>query len=554
MANGGTSEAGAPPRHWIWVSSLLLITLVGFWRVLTFGFAAPDAYTLILTSRVDGLATLFDLFTGPLMQGTAFAGVALFYRPVTQLTFAIDHALWGLDPFGYHLTNLVLHSGTVVLAYSLARRLSGSRWPAWLGAALFAVHPILMDSIPSPQNRQDILAAFFLLASLALLGRHLKGWSRRPWMLAGSVLALVAAFGSKEIAMIGVPLLPLYAWYAGRAENPSLVAQCRKALARTWPHITAGLVFLAWRTYVLGGVGGYRSTWIYRWTDGPVEAAAATGTKVISYLVYPLTMISGALDLPLRFVLAGIAVGLLLILALLYHLVRSVGRPSKVARRCTGWLLHDSRGTGVTFLLLFLATTVALLTSTFAHAPHNMYLPSLPFSLLVGWGLVASIRTWRGASRDDPMEDGGPPSRVQVRVSKLGAIGLGLLAMSLMISSPLTQTGMGEWDAKATYNERFLAEFDESLAEVEPGAKVWITGYAGGFIEPRGPWAHAQNVGNLVEHSIESWLSLHDRRDAVGQIIIEHPVTLDRVPDVVTITVETPGNGTTVMRVENSMS
>ena len=100
--------------------------------------------------------------------------------PVTWLSFGLDHAVWGMDPFGYHLTNILLHAANTALFYLLALRLlrlgltEASERAITLGAAVaalfFAVHPLRVESVAWITERRDVLSSqFYLLPVLAYL-------------------------------------------------------------------------------------------------------------------------------------------------------------------------------------------------------------------------------------------------------------------------------------------------------------------------------------------------------------------------------------------------
>jgi tetratricopeptide (TPR) repeat protein len=80
------------------------------------------------------------------------------WYPLTWLSFSLDHALWGLDPFGFHLTNVLLHGANAALFYMAAGSV-----PA---ALFFSLHPLRVESVAWITERSDLLSAFFLLASL----------------------------------------------------------------------------------------------------------------------------------------------------------------------------------------------------------------------------------------------------------------------------------------------------------------------------------------------------------------------------------------------------
>ena len=122
------------------------------------------------------------------------------YRPGRTFTYALNYALGGTDPFGYHLLNLLLHAANSVLTFLLLRSILGRVDASFLGAMLFAVHPVQTASVAYISGRKDLLAGFFvLLASILYIGwRRRGGWQR----LALTILSLLLAVLSKEVAVV----------------------------------------------------------------------------------------------------------------------------------------------------------------------------------------------------------------------------------------------------------------------------------------------------------------------------------------------------------------
>ena len=127
-----------------------------------------------------------------------------YYRPFFLLSLAVDYNTWGLNPFGYHITNLILHAISSFMVYLLGRRLFSNHIPAFIGSMLFAVHPVHIESIAWISGRTDPMAAVFFLLSfyLYILFRDGKGFI----MLIFSLIAYFFSLLSKEIG-ITLPLL-----------------------------------------------------------------------------------------------------------------------------------------------------------------------------------------------------------------------------------------------------------------------------------------------------------------------------------------------------------
>src|SRR5262245_63937633 len=94
------------------------------------------------------------------------------YQPLSWITLGLDYVVWGMNPVGYHLTNLLIHAATAILCYYviaalLARtsrpRDAGVRVAAAVGALFFAIHPLRVESVAWASERRDVLSGFFYL-------------------------------------------------------------------------------------------------------------------------------------------------------------------------------------------------------------------------------------------------------------------------------------------------------------------------------------------------------------------------------------------------------
>ncbi len=134
------------------------------------------------------------------------------YHPLTWMTLGLDYAVWGMNPLGYHLTNLLLHAANAVLLYFVLTallRLAGrpdARWPAAAAALLHAVHPLRVESVAWVTERRDVLCGFFALICVLAYLKHAESAERR-W-LALSILAFAASLLSKALS-ITLPALLL---------------------------------------------------------------------------------------------------------------------------------------------------------------------------------------------------------------------------------------------------------------------------------------------------------------------------------------------------------
>ncbi len=118
-----------------------------------------------------------------------------YWAPLTWLSLMLDCQLYGLNAGGHHLTNVLLHAATAVLLFLVLRRLTGGFWSSALVAALFAVHPLHVESVAWVTERKDVLSGLFFMLTLgAYLGcvRHHFSVGRYSAMMVFFALGLMA--------------------------------------------------------------------------------------------------------------------------------------------------------------------------------------------------------------------------------------------------------------------------------------------------------------------------------------------------------------------------
>jgi len=174
------TRASAPARTgprfpaWLLAAFLALATLALYWPVTRHDFINYDD-DLYVTANVhvqNGL-TLENL-------KWAFSHVVLGnWHPVTVLSHMLDCRLFGLQPWGHHLTSLLLHALNTALVFLLLRTLTGAVWRSLLVAALFGWHPLRVESVAWVAERKDVLSAGFGFLSLLCYARYARGTEAR---------------------------------------------------------------------------------------------------------------------------------------------------------------------------------------------------------------------------------------------------------------------------------------------------------------------------------------------------------------------------------------
>jgi hypothetical protein len=163
----------------------------------------------------------------PALRGLGWANVkAMFtefnhahYAPLTMLSLAVDYRIWGLNPFGYHLTNILLHALAATLACVFLWSLVAER-TAVVAALIFAAHPVQLEAVSLAIQRKTVLSATLFFVTLILYVRWAR--TRRPWFYAGALVAFIAAGLAKPI-VITLPFLLLLIDYMFAAGRPRIV-------------------------------------------------------------------------------------------------------------------------------------------------------------------------------------------------------------------------------------------------------------------------------------------------------------------------------------------
>ncbi len=188
------------------IAALILLVLTACVYVNTLGneFTQDDYFYIVPNEQIR--STPWRLFAVHPSNGL--------YRPVTMLSFALNYAVGGLHPQGFHFLNVLLHGMVSVLLYALLSELLNRPRAAFAAALTFAVHPIHTEAVASAANRAELLAAGFLLLAWWM---HLRG--REAWAAAIFAVALL----SKESAVAFLALAPV-ADYACRLLRPRTYA------------------------------------------------------------------------------------------------------------------------------------------------------------------------------------------------------------------------------------------------------------------------------------------------------------------------------------------
>ena len=208
-------------RHLLVGLGLCLLTLAVYSNSFGAGFVMDNRGLILQDARIRAAtAENFDLIFGHTYWWPY--GESGLFRPLTTLSYLFNYTILGNGehPAGYHWINFLLHAGNVLLVYALAIRLASRRLAAWT-AALWAVHPVLTESVTNIVGRADLLAGMAVLGGLLLYLKSTETSGRRRWACLGALSAATAVgVFSKESAVMLLPVIVLYEaiWWKERRQ------------------------------------------------------------------------------------------------------------------------------------------------------------------------------------------------------------------------------------------------------------------------------------------------------------------------------------------------
>ncbi len=374
-------SGGMPPHR-----AMLLIVLVS---LLVYSNTAGNRFTwqdhLFITARqgiAESWSELGRLFTRGLyaIKHDAPPGQSdLYFRPLMNLSFTLDHLVWNDHPDGYRLTNILWHALNGVLLYLAAAAAFRSRTLALTAALLFAVHPVHTASVSYVTNRLDVLCLAFMLAAWRLWTQVLADGKPHPAALPALAPIFAAGLLAKETAIV-LPLL-LAAQLVNRWPELSLPARRRGAAAMGLLLLTGG-AYLLLRAQAIGSPGG-RTIPFPGGTGDLVLTMLNVGRHYLRVLILPYGLTtSGGFAVARLPPSAADAWSILLVTGtVLWSLERCWrGKPAGLA---AAWLWLP---------LLPVANLIPIL---YLRSHHFLYIPSAGFCLLLAAGLDALARRLR---------------------------------------------------------------------------------------------------------------------------------------------------------------
>jgi protein O-mannosyl-transferase len=173
LSNTGSKNKGIMKRSIrikvVFCFLLSLLTCAVFWGVLGNDFLNYDDVQYVTGNR--------HVTSGISMENIVWAftsGYAANWHPVTWLSHMLDAELFGMNPHGHHLVNLILHTANACLLFLVLNKITGTVWRSVLVAALFAIHPLHVESVAWVAERKDVLSTFIAILTLLMYASYVQ--------------------------------------------------------------------------------------------------------------------------------------------------------------------------------------------------------------------------------------------------------------------------------------------------------------------------------------------------------------------------------------------
>jgi tetratricopeptide (TPR) repeat protein len=371
---------------------LLLATLpyVGILRN-DFTYAYDDKAQIIDNPYVHSLGHWRETLTTNVWSHKGTHGLPSYYRPMMTVGFLLCYQIFGPLAYGFHLASLLLHAAVVVMVFFLAERLLGDRGAGFGAAALFALHPIHVESVAWISAVTDLeLTFFYVLTFWFFLQCGERRGGRRLWAPAAMTVSFLLAIFSKEQALTLPGLATIYEHlYRGDRAETTWAQKVR----RYGPLWLLSIIYIPVRIRFLGLFGNIVHMHQLTAYETVLSALVLLG-QYFGKLLWPAHLSAFYVfraSTRLWEARVGESIGALALCAAVFIVLWKRARPASF---------------GIWWMLVTLAPVLdARLMTAYVFTERYLYLPSVGFCLVAGWAGAALWRTasqqttfWRGAA------------------------------------------------------------------------------------------------------------------------------------------------------------
>ena len=369
---------------------LSVISLAVFSQTVRYNFVNFDDDLYVYNARVIKAGLTIEGITAAFTKPHARN-----WHPLTTISHMLDCQLYGLKAGGHHATNVLLHTFAVLLLFRVLRQMTGSTWRSSLVAALFAIHPLHVESVAWVSERKDVLSAVFFFLMLSAYVSYARGPSIGRYLLVTGLFG--AGLMSKPMLVTApVILLLLDFWPLQRTEPRKPKVGRRTSVFSDQFSTVSRLILEKLPLFALSAGASIVTFVVQKRAVGaipPLPLAWRVENAAVSYLIYTWqtlwpTHLAAFYPHPnntLAFWEVTLATGLLVVITVTTIVLRN-----KRPYLFTGWLWY-------VFMLIPVIGLVQV--GEQGHADRYTYLPHVGLFLLVVWGIADVIQPYRSTWR-----------------------------------------------------------------------------------------------------------------------------------------------------------
>ena len=443
--------------------ALAILTVTTFWPLKDCGFINMDDRPYVYENAYvqSGLNwySIIQAFSSELAEKVCH------WHPLTWLSLMLDYQIFGLNPSGYHLINLLFHVMNTILIFLILRRMTKTLWPSAFVACLFAIHPLHVESVAWIAERKDVLSTFFWMLTMGAYSYYVEhpGFRRYSLVLLFFVLGLIAKpmLVTLPFVLLLLDYWPLHRFQEirpnhkvqpevfksvtsdkqkNKSKNKQAVKETLEVKEPADPEYKWSLIyplfwekvplfFLASLTTILSYVAGQKG--------GSITSIEALSPVVrienafVSYIAYIGKMIwpsnlAVLYPYPNGWIPWQVFGSVLLLIAIT---ILVIWRTKKFPYLATGWLWYAGTLVPVIGIVQF---------GSFARADRFTYIPLIGLFIMVAWGVPDLSKKWN--------------HRKEILLTSS--------ALSILCLSIITWTQVGYWQSSITLYDHTLKVTD----------------------------------------------------------------------------------------------
>jgi hypothetical protein len=445
------------------ILSLAVFCFIAYGEILAYYFTSIDAFPLLLTGKIDSPKDIIRIFSTPLGGGFPFG---IYYRPLSELSYGIDYLIWGKNPMGYHLTNILLHLANsfmvFIVAYIIFKDREKGLLYAWVSSVLFLLSPLNAFLVPAISDRQDMLTA--LLIGLSLLSFAKMGKTKENgmfWYILSLLFGFLAVF-SKENAFV-LPFLVGFLSFIFD-ERSGYKEKTLKAIKYAVPFAGFVLLNTSLHIYLFGFWGVKISSGIYQ----HIYAAA----RSFFSLVGPMELLHlNKFSEVIVFLTVSLIGSLSLIIFIFMFGIRGIAD-----------ILLSKELRLYTYLVFFILTFMIMFTIVGKASHPNNYYSNMAFTILIVMVLVDTFKR-RGLS------------------ILIKSLGIGFVLYTMVYSTIFTR--YNAWQNSSEITRQTIEETEAALNSDRSVSRIYLINWPGFIGLDASPPGRSATI--LVGYSMDAW-------------------------------------------------